>query len=58
MAVAAGAGLIFLLLLGLQENYWEVPQAIFVGVLLNQVMLANLLHGSPPFDEVGPANRK
>jgi hypothetical protein len=58
MAVAAGAGLIFLLLLGLQENYWEVPQAIFVGVLLNQVMLANLLHGSPPSDEVGPASRK
>src|SRR5690606_23750128 len=27
-AMAVGAGVIFLFLLGLQENYWEIPQAI------------------------------
>jgi membrane protein CcdC involved in cytochrome C biogenesis len=28
------ASIILLMLLGFQENYWEMPQAIFVGLLL------------------------
>jgi hypothetical protein len=31
VAASFGTGLLFLLLLGMQENYWEVPQAILVG---------------------------
>ena len=45
-AMATGIALVFLLLLGFQENYWEVPQAIFPGVLIIQVMYANVVHGS------------
>jgi hypothetical protein len=37
-------GLSLLFLLGIQENYWEVPQAIFIGVLLLKLMYANLMH--------------
>ena len=38
-------GTIFVVLLGLQENYWEVPQAILVGLLLLKVMYANIMYG-------------
>lgn len=47
MATALGAGTIFLLLLGVQENYWEVPQAILIGLLLLKVLYANLVYWSP-----------
>jgi len=38
-------GALFVVLLGFQENYWEVPQAIFVGLLLLKVAYANIIHG-------------
>ena len=45
---AAGfAALLFLLFSGLQENYWEVPQVILIGVLLIKVLHANSRHQSP-----------
>lgn len=37
---AALLGITLIALLGLQENYWEVPQAIFVGIMLLKVMYA------------------
>ena len=44
LAVSSGAGICFLLLLGFQENYWEVPQAILVGLMLVQTMYANVVY--------------
>lgn len=41
------AGTFFMVLLGWQHIYWEVPQAIFVGLLLLKVIYANILYGSP-----------
>jgi hypothetical protein len=41
LAFVAGTG--FFVLLGLQDNYWEVPQAIFVGALLFKLLYANLV---------------
>jgi hypothetical protein len=38
------AATIFLVLLGFQENYWEVPHAILVGLLLLKVIHANLMY--------------
>ena len=49
-ALVVTSGSIFLLLLGLQENYWEMPQAILVGVLLLKVVYANVMY--PEADEV------
>jgi hypothetical protein len=43
-AVAAGSGLLFFLLLGFQENYWEVPQALLVGLMITQVIYANIVY--------------
>jgi hypothetical protein len=40
--IALGTGILLLFLLGIQENYWEVPQAIFVGLLLLKLQYANL----------------
>jgi hypothetical protein len=37
-------GAIFILLLGFQENYWEVPHAILVGLLLLKVIHANIMY--------------
>jgi len=34
----------FLALLGFQENYWEVPQAILPGLILTKVIHAHLSH--------------
>jgi len=48
LAVSVGTGIVFLLLIGFQENYWEVPQAILIGVMMLQVMYANIVHGSAP----------
>jgi O-antigen ligase len=44
------AGVTFLVLLGLQENYWEAPQAIFIGLLLLKVLYANIVHGASTDD--------
>jgi hypothetical protein len=41
-AVLYVAGVVFIALLGLQENYWEVPQAILIGLLLLRALGANL----------------
>jgi len=40
-AFAAAAGILFIVLLGFQENYWEVPQAIFPGFVLLKLLYAN-----------------
>jgi hypothetical protein len=47
-ALSIGAGSLFLFLLGLQENYWETPQAIFIGLLLMKVQYANLVNKPDP----------
>lgn len=44
LAVSSGAAICFLLELGFQENYWEVPQAILIGLMLVQVMYANVIY--------------
>jgi len=46
-ATATAMGLMFFLLLGFQENYWEVPQAIFVGLMVLKVMYSELRFGTP-----------
>jgi hypothetical protein len=35
--------ILFLLFLGIQENYWEIPQAIFIGCMVIKVMSGLLL---------------
>ena len=40
LPIATASSIIFLTLLGLQENYWEVPQAIFTGVVMMKVYYA------------------
>jgi hypothetical protein len=45
MAAATGAGVALLVLLGVQENYWETPQAILVGAMLLKAMYAKLVYG-------------
>ncbi len=37
-------GTLFVVFLGFQENYWEIPQAILVGLLLLKVAYANIIH--------------
>ena len=44
LASSFGTGLLLILLLGMQENYWEVPQAILVGLMILKVQYAVLLH--------------
>jgi len=39
-------GVIFLLLMGFQEFYWEYPQAIFLGIILLKVLHVELLDKS------------
>ncbi|MEJ5203542.1 MAG: hypothetical protein WHV66_15070, partial [Anaerolineales bacterium] len=36
------AGIMFIFLLGIQENYWEVSQAIFIGTVLLKMQYATL----------------
>ena len=43
LAIAFGASLFLLLLLGIQENYWEVPQATLLGIMILKVQYANLI---------------
>jgi len=47
-AVSAGSALVLFFLLGFQENYWEVPQAILIGLMFVQVMYANAVYCSDP----------
>src|SRR5260370_19984851 len=42
LAMCFTAGVLFLLLLGCQENYWELPQAIFPGCVFLKCIHANL----------------
>ena len=42
IAVSFGAGTLLILLLGIQENYWEIPQAILPGIMLLKVQYALL----------------
>ena len=44
--LAFGTGVIFIFLLGMQENYWEIPQAIFVGLLILKLQYANIRYGA------------
>ena len=43
-AFSFGTSLTFIFLLGFQENYWEVTQAIFIGLLLMKTAYAILVH--------------
>lgn len=43
LAAAFGTGLLLVLFLGAQENYWEVPQAIFIGLMILKVQYAVLM---------------
>jgi hypothetical protein len=44
LAASFGTGLLLILFLGVQENYWEVPQAILVGLLILKVQYAILMN--------------
>lgn len=50
LAASYGSGIVLLVLLGFQENYWEVPQAILIGCMLLKVQHALLFHApaAPP----------
>jgi hypothetical protein len=54
MAIAFSIGIVFLFLLGLQENYWEVPQAIFLGCMLLKVLYACIVHAPNHLTERKP----
>jgi hypothetical protein len=41
--IAVGAAILLLLFLGVQENYWEVPQAVLTGALVAKVNYASQL---------------
>ncbi len=43
LAASFGTGLLLILILGMQENYWEVPQAILVGLLILKAQYAVLM---------------
>jgi hypothetical protein len=38
------AAILFIFLIGWQENYWEAPQALFVGILLIKIRYATVMH--------------
>jgi hypothetical protein len=44
MATVFLCGLIFIFLLGIHDNYYEMPQAIFIGVLFLYAIYANIVH--------------
>ncbi|MDX1418203.1 MAG: hypothetical protein R3293_28645 [Candidatus Promineifilaceae bacterium] len=44
LGASFGTGLLLLLFLGAQENYWEVPQAILVGLMIFKVQFAILMN--------------
>ena len=43
LAMALSIGILFIAFLGIQENYWEVPQAIFPALLILKAMYVHLL---------------
>ena len=43
IAFVYASGLLFLFLLGAQENYWEVAQAIFPGIMMLKVLFGRLV---------------
>jgi hypothetical protein len=43
LAASFGTGLLLILFLGAQENYWEVPQAILIGLMTLKVQYAVLI---------------
>lgn len=43
-ALVCCAGVLLLVMLGWQADYWEVPQAILVGVLVFKVIYANVMY--------------
>jgi hypothetical protein len=47
LAIAVASGTMLYAFLGAQENYWEVPQAILIGLMLLKLLYANLLAGAP-----------
>lgn len=42
--VAFVAAVGFFTLIGLQDNYWEAPQALLIGILMLQVLYATIIH--------------
>ena len=51
-AMVVIAGTLFFALIGLQDTYWEVPQAILIGLLLLKAMYANMMYGAPESEAV------
>jgi hypothetical protein len=45
IAASTGSGIVLLALLGVQENYWETPQAILIGAMLLKATYAQLVYG-------------
>jgi hypothetical protein len=45
-SLLCAAGMMLLVLIGWQADYWEVPQAILVGALALKVLYANAMHAS------------
>ena len=46
---AFGSGVILIFLLGLQENYWETPQAILIGCMALKVLYSLILYSNTGF---------
>lgn len=44
LATSFGTGVLLIFFLGMQENYWEVPQAILVGLLILKVQYVVLMN--------------
>lgn len=44
-AMSLSASVLFVFMLGAQENYWETSQALLVGLLLMKALYANLVYG-------------
>ncbi|HEY6034982.1 MAG TPA: hypothetical protein VIV58_12000, partial [Kofleriaceae bacterium] len=42
LAFVTGTG--FFTLIALQDNYWEAPQAMLIGILLLQVLYATIMY--------------
>ncbi|MEM7114009.1 MAG: hypothetical protein AAF614_16360 [Chloroflexota bacterium] len=48
LAYSFGTSLLLLLFLGAQENYWEIPQAILIGLIILKVQYAVLMTFGAP----------
>ncbi len=51
LSFITSTGIVFIFFLGIQENYYEIPQAIFNGILLLLVMYANVVYSSNEFEK-------